>query len=213
MRDPARLRDQDRACYAFLAGVAAQGRGDLGGARAHLTAADTGRLRTDNMRSIVQCHLAEVALANGDSDGAREHLEAARRLSHAPAVDRVIGDLEGRLPAAGQGVEGTMLKFVVVLYRRPDLSPEQFHENLRNEHGPLAERLPGLRRYIQNHVAPDPDRPPPGWDAVVELFWDDRAAMEAAWKTPEGRRATDHLAEFVDLSRSRWSVVSEEVRR
>jgi uncharacterized membrane-anchored protein len=101
VRDPARLRKQDRAYYEFLAGVAAQGRGDLGGARAHLTAAATGRLRTDNMRSIVQCHLAEVALASGDSDGAREHLDAARRLSHAPAVDRVIGDLEGRLPAAG----------------------------------------------------------------------------------------------------------------
>jgi hypothetical protein len=37
--------------------------------------------------------------------------------------------------------------------------------------------------------------------------------MEAAWKTPEGQRATAHLAEFVDLSRSTWSVVSEEVRR
>jgi hypothetical protein len=37
--------------------------------------------------------------------------------------------------------------------------------------------------------------------------------MEAAWKTPEGQRATSHLAEFVDLSRSSWSVVSEEVRR
>jgi uncharacterized protein (TIGR02118 family) len=106
-----------------------------------------------------------------------------------------------------------MLKFVVVLYRRPDLSPEQFHENLRNEHGPLAERLPGLRRYVQNHVVPDANRKHPGWDAVVELFWDDRVAMEAAWKTPEGERATSHLAEFVDLSRSHWSVVCEEIRR
>jgi uncharacterized protein (TIGR02118 family) len=106
-----------------------------------------------------------------------------------------------------------MLKFMVVLYRRADVSPEQFHENLRNEHGPMAARLPGLRRYIQNHVAPDPKRRHPGWDAVVELFWDDWAAMEAAWKTPEGQRATSHLAEFVDLSRSSWSVVSEEVRR
>lgn len=106
-----------------------------------------------------------------------------------------------------------MLKFVVVLYRRPDLSPQEFHENLRKEHGPMAERLPGLRRYVQNHVEPDPSRPHPGWDAVVELFWDDRAAMEAAWRTPEGRRATSHLAEFVDLSRSSWSVVGEEVRR
>jgi uncharacterized protein (TIGR02118 family) len=83
-----------------------------------------------------------------------------------------------------------MLKFVVVLYRRPDLSPGRFHEVLRDEHGPMAEQLPGLRKYVQNHVVPDPNRLPPGWDAVVELFWDDWAAMEAAWKTPEGRRVT-----------------------
>jgi len=107
----------------------------------------------------------------------------------------------------------TLLKFIVVLYRRPDLSPEQFQANLRNEHGLLAERLPGLRKYVQNHVAPDPRRPHPGWDAVVELYWDDWPTMEAAWRSPEGQRATSHLTEFVDLSRSTWSVVSEEVRR
>lgn len=106
-----------------------------------------------------------------------------------------------------------MLKFVVVLYRKPGLTAAQFSENLRNEHGPMAEQLPGLRRYVQNHVVPDPSRGHPGWDAVVELSWDDRSAMEAAWKTPEGQRATDHLAEFADLSRSTWSVVTEEVRR
>ena len=106
-----------------------------------------------------------------------------------------------------------MLKFVVVLYRRPDLSPARFFEILRDEHGAMAERLPGLRRYVQNHVVPDPSRPHPGWDAVVELFWDDWAAMEGAWQAEEGRRATEHLSEFVDLSRSRWSVVHEEVRR
>jgi len=106
-----------------------------------------------------------------------------------------------------------MLKFIVVLYRRADLTPEQFRENLRNVHGPMAERLPGLRRYVQNHVAADRNRPHPGWDAVVELFWDDWAAMEAAWKTPDGQRATTHLAECADLSRSTWSVVTEEVRR
>ena len=48
---------------------------------------------------------------------------------------------------------------------------------------------------------------------MIELFWDDWAAMEAAWSTPEGQRSTSHLAEFVDLSRSTWSVVSEETRR
>ena len=106
-----------------------------------------------------------------------------------------------------------MVKFMVVLYRREDLSVEEFAANLRQVHGPMAERIPGLRRYVQNHVASDPGRRHPGWDAVVELYWEDRASMEAAWRSPEGKAATQHLEEFVDLSRSTWTIVDEEVRR
>jgi uncharacterized protein (TIGR02118 family) len=106
-----------------------------------------------------------------------------------------------------------MVKFMVLLYRRPDLSMERFRAILSGEHGGLAEQLPGLRRYVQNHMAPDPTRMHPGWDAVVELYWDDRASMEAAWASEAGKEATDHLAEFVDLARSTWSIVEEDVRR
>jgi len=28
---------------------------------------------------------------------------------------------------------------------------------------------------------------------IVELYWDDRASMEAAWRSPEGEAATKHL--------------------
>jgi uncharacterized protein (TIGR02118 family) len=90
---------------------------------------------------------------------------------------------------------------------------ERFEAILRGEHGAMAEELPGLRRYVQNHAVPDPTRQHPGWDAVVELYWDDLRSMEAAWASPAGKRATDHLAHFVDLSRSAWSIVHEEVRR
>ncbi|PYQ18836.1 MAG: hypothetical protein DMF81_23790 [Acidobacteria bacterium] len=108
---------------------------------------------------------------------------------------------------------GLVVKFMVVLYRRPDLSGERFRQILREDHGALAERLPGLRRYVQNHVASDPNRKHPGWDAVIELYWDDWTSMEAAWATAEGRLATEHLAELADPLRTTWSVVQEEVRR
>jgi uncharacterized protein (TIGR02118 family) len=103
-------------------------------------------------------------------------------------------------------------KFVVVLSRRPDLSVARFEEVLAGEHAAMAEALPGLRHYVQNRAAEDPTRPRPAWDAVVELWWDDRAAMEAAWKSEAGRRATEHLADFVDLSRTTWGIVEERVR-
>ncbi len=106
-----------------------------------------------------------------------------------------------------------MVKFMVVLYRRPDVSVEEFRANLRQIHGPMSERIPGLRRYVQNHVAADPSRAHPGWDAIVELSWDDWESMEAGWRSPEGVAATQHLEDFADLARSTWSVVEEDVRR
>ncbi len=105
-----------------------------------------------------------------------------------------------------------MVTFIVVLYRRADFSRDQFSAHLRDVHGPMAERLPGLRRYVQHHVADDPTRRDPGWDAVVELGWDDRDTMERAWQSPEGRTATDDLSAFVDVARSAWSIVEAESR-
>lgn len=103
-----------------------------------------------------------------------------------------------------------MLKFMVVLYKKPGMSEEGFRRFLREVHGPLALKIPGLRQYKQNHAVEDEKRKHPGWSAIVELFFDDRDAMEAAWATPEGQAATADVAEFADLSRTTWSVVEEE---
>ncbi len=98
---------------------------------------------------------------------------------------------------------------MVVLHKRSDFSQKQFCEYLRDVHGPMALRLPGLRKYIQNYPASDPKRQLPHWSAIVELYWDNRDAMEAAWASPEGQRATEDLDAFVDLTLTSWSVVDE----
>ena len=100
-----------------------------------------------------------------------------------------------------------LLKFMVVLHKRQDESDAQFRDYLRNVHGPMAKRLPGLRRYVQNYPVADPTRKPPAWSAIIELYWDDWEAMEAAWKSPEGRLATADLEPFADLHLSTWCVV------
>jgi uncharacterized protein (TIGR02118 family) len=139
-------------------------------------------------------------------------IDPARRLPQ-PLLHKRSRAISASSEESASHLEPAMLKFVVVLYRRPDLSPEAFFSNLRDEHGPLAERIPGLRRYVQNHVVPDPRREHPGWDAVIELYWDDWDAMEAAWASSEGQAATDHLRTLADLSRTTWSVVRAHVRR
>jgi len=106
-----------------------------------------------------------------------------------------------------------MIKFMVVIYKRRDLGLEDFGRYFREVHGPLAEAMPGLVRYRQNHLAPDPKREPPGWHGIAELYFEGREEMEAAWDSAEGRAATDDLEHFVDLERTRWSVVDELVLR
>jgi uncharacterized protein (TIGR02118 family) len=102
-----------------------------------------------------------------------------------------------------------MLKFMVVLYRRKGMSSEEFERHLRDIHGPLARKLPGSRKYVQNYPAADATRNAPAWDAIVELYWDDRAAMEAAWSSPEGAASDADLPLFVDMEHTSWSVVEE----
>lgn len=106
-----------------------------------------------------------------------------------------------------------MLKFMVVLYRRQGMTDPEFRRHLENIHAPLAKNLPGLRKYVQNYVCSDPKRTAPGWDAIVELYFDDRAAMEAAWASPQGAASDADLTAFADLSRSTWSVVEEVILR
>jgi uncharacterized protein (TIGR02118 family) len=103
-----------------------------------------------------------------------------------------------------------MLKFMVVIYRRPDLSEEQFRRHLKEVHGPLAKKLPSLKKYVQNYVSDDDaKREHPGWDAIVELYFKDRESMERAWDSPEGAASDADLPLFADLKRTTWSVVEE----
>jgi uncharacterized protein (TIGR02118 family) len=102
-----------------------------------------------------------------------------------------------------------MLKFMVVIYRRPDLSPAQFRVHLEEVHAPLAKKLPGLKKYVQNYVCDDDARDAPWWDAIVELYFEDRETMEKAWESPQGAASDADLPLFVDMTRTRWSIVEE----
>jgi uncharacterized protein (TIGR02118 family) len=105
--------------------------------------------------------------------------------------------------------EASVLKFLVVLYRKPGMSSAEFVTYMKEVHGPMATKLPGLHKYVQNFVLEDRDRKRPEWDAVVELYFPDRASFEAAWTTTEGKASDADLPIFLDLARRSWSLVEE----
>ena len=103
-----------------------------------------------------------------------------------------------------------MVKVIVLLPRREALSREEFERYMREQHSSLVTRLPGLRRLVINRVVPDPNRPPPAYDAVAEDWFDDLAAMGAAFASPEGQAVIADAPNFLDMTRLQILVVEEE---
>ena len=89
-----------------------------------------------------------------------------------------------------------------ILTRRPDLTREQFRRHWLEVHGPLAARLPGLRRYPQNHVVDTSqlaiDHARGAWevDGFSQLWFDDLDAMRRAIEVPELRPDLPDIANF-----------------
>ena len=103
-----------------------------------------------------------------------------------------------------------MVKVIVLMPRRGDMSREDFRQYLRETHLPLAAKVPGLRRLVVNWVLPDPKGPPPGYDAVVEDWFDDGMSMDTALASPELQAVVADEPNYMDTSRSMILVVDEE---
>lgn len=76
-----------------------------------------------------------------------------------------------------------MLKQLSIFRRREDLSQEAFRDYWRNRHPEVVTRLPGIRRYVQNHVTAVL-RGDPGWDGIAEVWFDDIEIMRANAGSP-----------------------------
>jgi hypothetical protein len=96
-RYPHLLRPSDKAYFEFLHGMLAAAKGEHATAKAHLETAAKGALRTDNMRSVIRCHLAAIAIAEGDKVAAEHQLEQAKSIPHQKGTDAMIVKLEEAL--------------------------------------------------------------------------------------------------------------------
>jgi uncharacterized protein (TIGR02118 family) len=91
-----------------------------------------------------------------------------------------------------------MFKAVILLTRKPEISPAQFRAWMLEEHAPLARALPGLRRLVFNIV----EMEDPAYDGISELWFDTREAFDAAYATEIGKRvAGDSLAHVTSRTR------------
>lgn len=97
-----------------------------------------------------------------------------------------------------------LLKRMSLLRRLPTVSPEVFRHEWREEHARLVKRVKGVRGYRQNLVVAReaPKGTPVGYeglpiDGIVELWFDDAAAIDVAFSSPQGVTLMAHAREFI----------------
>lgn len=120
-----------------------------------------------------------------------------------------------------------MLKIVICIKRRPEMTREEFHAYWKNIHAKVVREVSGplgIRRNVHNRttttilderIRQGRNASPEDFDGVAESWFDSLEALIAAASTDEGRRAAKRLADdeerFIDFSQSRIFFVDEEV--
>jgi uncharacterized protein (TIGR02118 family) len=107
-----------------------------------------------------------------------------------------------------------MIKTIGLLTRKDGWTHEQFMKHWVEIHAPLALVVPGLRRYVQNHIdgermRPDIPTTEVEIDGIAELWFDDQAALETAARTPEMKAL--HADGALFIGRIKSYIVEEKV--
>lgn len=78
-----------------------------------------------------------------------------------------------------------MYKVIGIIKRPAGMDMESFRQWWLTEHAPKVQQWPGLKRYSINlSISDDQD-----FDGMAEVWFEDRATMEAVFGTEEGQRA------------------------
>jgi uncharacterized protein (TIGR02118 family) len=101
------------------------------------------------------------------------------------------------------------LKLCEVVYRRPDLTFEQFDRHWAEQHPIPVKRLQGLIGYLQHPAVQAADQPLP-YDGHVMVWFDTLENARQSLRTPEGAAVLADEKLFVDGSRIERVAVREQ---
>lgn len=92
-----------------------------------------------------------------------------------------------------------MIKIIGTLVKNKALSKEEFIKFCLETDAVKCKKLPGLRKISYSFVNDDiPPSGPQKYDGLVELWFDNVEAMNAAFATPLGKEIVDDEAKFLD---------------
>ena len=117
---------------------------------------------------------------------------------------------------SGADEETPVVKFTILLRRKPQMSHADFVEHHKTVHAPLLMSIPAVkahvRRYVQQHALPVelPGLPPAKYDGITELWFDEVAGIAAVFGNAEYmERIRPDEERFLDLHGCDF-IVSEE---
>jgi uncharacterized protein (TIGR02118 family) len=95
-----------------------------------------------------------------------------------------------------------MIKRVTVVQARPDADRAEVLRYWKEIHGPLIAKVPGVRRYVQNHCLESAQgHAEPPFLGIGEVWFESREAAERTLATPEWKAAMADAATFMDMDR------------
>lgn len=175
------------------------------------------------VQRYVQNHTPSIVSRNPSHDGIvelwMESLDAAKAAFNSPEyrqgayvdepnfvnVEDVIRlQTEDQVMLDGDSIskDDELVKRVSFIKRKPGMSPEEFSQYWRDVHGPLALKMPGIRRYVQCHVLPEVyEKAEPAYDGVAQIWFDTMADLQYAMNSSEYKEgAQPDGPKFVDPS-------------
>jgi len=90
-----------------------------------------------------------------------------------------------------------MFTVTFVLNEKPGMDRGEALRYWRDTHGPIAGKIPGVRRYVQQHALAAPEGEPP-FLGVASMYFDDTQAFAAAAASPEFAAAIKDVDNFAD---------------
>jgi uncharacterized protein (TIGR02118 family) len=119
-----------------------------------------------------------------------------------------IGDLRivtiDQVEVIAPAADRPLLKRMSLLRRLPQVAPETFRHEWREEHARLVRRVDGVRGYRQNLITARevPKGVPVGYDelpidGIVELWFDDAESINRSFGSPQGVTLMTHAREFI----------------
>jgi uncharacterized protein (TIGR02118 family) len=93
-----------------------------------------------------------------------------------------------------------VFKVMFVVYERSGLTRDEALRYWRDNHGPIAAKVPGLRRYVQSHAIAAPAGELP-FLGIAEMVFDDADSFNAAAQSSEFAAVLEDVVNFADPDR------------